>query len=226
MASHSAAGSTAETRWRDVLSGTPDLISTGATRYRTDPELVRGCLAGSPGAFDLLVHLHQRAVYRLCFRFMGNHEDAADLSQEVFLRAHRGLASFRSKSSLSTWLYRIGVNLCLNRVSLKRPMTEPLETDRTADQRGVDPVERLDQSARALRLRRSIARLPPRQRAVVILRVYHELPHAEIASIVGSSVGAVKANFFHAMGNLRRLLGPEDMRTPERARRQAEEGGS
>jgi len=121
MASHSAAGSAAETRWRDVLSGTPDLVSTGATGYRTDPELVRGCLAGSPGAFDLLVHLHQRAVYRLCFRFMGNHEDAADLSQEVFLRAHRGLASFRSKSSLSTWLYRIGVNLCLNRVSLKRP---------------------------------------------------------------------------------------------------------
>ena len=90
MASHSAAGSAAETRWRDVLSGTPDLVSTGATGYRTDPELVRGCLAGSPGAFDLLVHLHQRAVYRLCFRFMGNHEDAADLSQEVFLRAHRG----------------------------------------------------------------------------------------------------------------------------------------
>jgi RNA polymerase sigma-70 factor (ECF subfamily) len=226
MASHSAAGSAAETRWRDVLSGTPDLVSTGATGYRTDPELVRGCLAGSPGAFDLLVHLHQRAVYRLCFRFMGNHEDAADLSQEVFLRAHRGLASFRSKSSLSTWLYRIGVNLCLNRVSLKRPITDSLDTDRAADQRGVDPVERLDQSACALRLRRSIARLPARQRAVVILRVYHELPHAEIARIVGSSVGAVKANFFHAMGNLRRLVGPEDMSIPERARRGAEEGGS
>lgn len=64
-----------------MLSGTPDLVSTGATRYRTDPELVRGCLAGSPGALDLVVHLHQRSVYRLCFRFVGNHEDAADLAQ-------------------------------------------------------------------------------------------------------------------------------------------------
>jgi len=61
---------------------------------------------------------------------------------------------------------------------------------------------------------------------VVILRVYHELPHVEIARIVGSSVGAVKADFFHAMGNLRRLVGPEDMSIPERARRGAEEGGS
>ena len=60
----------------------------------------------------------------------------------------------------------------------------------------------------------------------MILRVYHELPHAEIARIVGSSVGAVKANFFHAMANLRRLLGPEDMSIPERARHGAEEDGS
>jgi RNA polymerase sigma-70 factor (ECF subfamily) len=171
--------------------------------------LVRGCVAGSPGAFDLLVQLHQRAVYRLCYRFMGTHEDAADLSQEVFLRTHRGLASFRGQSSLSTWLYRVGVNLCLNRVSLKRPVTEPLLGDVASDSHAVDPGERLDQQAREQRLRHAVAQLPPRQRAVVILRVYHDLPHQEIATVVDSSVGAVKANFFHAMSNLRRLMGED-----------------
>ena len=184
----------------------PDLVGEGSKQFGTDAGLVRGCLAGSPGAFELLVQLHQRSIYRLCYRFVSNHEDACDLSQEVFLRAHRGLTGFRAKSTLSTWLYRIGVNLCLNRVSTKRPPTEPLQPKREVDGRVVDPVDRLDQSERAARLRGAIAQLPPRQRTVVILRVYQELPHQDIATIVGSSVGAVKANYFHAMGNLRRLL--------------------
>jgi RNA polymerase sigma-70 factor (ECF subfamily) len=124
------------------------------------------------GAFDLLVQLHQRAVYRLCYRFMGRHQDAADLSQEVFLRAPRGLASFRPHSSLSTWLYRIGINLYVNRVSAKRPSTEPLVGDNASDPRAVDPVDRLERGAQEQRLRRAVARLPPRQRAVVVLRIY------------------------------------------------------
>jgi RNA polymerase sigma-70 factor (ECF subfamily) len=189
-----------------MLSGSTDLVVDGAKQFASDEALVRGCLAGSPGAFDLLVQLHQRTLYRLCYRFVDNHEDACDLTQEVFLRAHRGLARFRSQSSLSTRLYRICVNLCLNRVSVKRPATEPLRPERQTDHRAVDPVDRLDRSQRARQLRGAIARLPPRQRAVVVLRVYHEMPHHEIAAIVGSSVGAVKANYFHAMGNLRRLM--------------------
>ena len=79
-----------------------------------------GGLSGrTAGAFDVIVERHRRSVYQLCYRFVGNHEDASDLSQDVFLRAYRGLGKFRGGSSLSTWLYRIGVNLCLNRVSRK-----------------------------------------------------------------------------------------------------------
>ncbi len=179
-------------------------------RFSTDEELVRGYGAGSPGAFDLLVRLHQRSVYRLCFRFVGNHEDACDLSQEVFLRAHCGLAHFKARSALSTWLYRIGVNVCLNRVGGRRPATEELQEETTEDPGAIDPAEWLTTQQRSDALRHAIARLPPRQRTVVILRVYQELPHQEIATIVGISVGAVKANLFHAMGNLRRLLGEGD----------------
>src|SRR5437763_15415738 len=83
----------------------------------TDAELVASCLAGQREAFDVLVERHQRHVYQLCYRFVGNHEDASDLAQDVFIRAYRGLRNFKGEASLGTWPYRIGVNVCLNRVS-------------------------------------------------------------------------------------------------------------
>ena len=98
-----------------------------------DAELVAACLAGQPGAFDLVVERHQRVVYQLCYRFVANHEDASDLTQDVFLRAYRGLRNFRGQSSLGTWLYRIGVNVCLNRLSVKAPHTEPIEDRQHVD---------------------------------------------------------------------------------------------
>jgi RNA polymerase sigma-70 factor (ECF subfamily) len=172
--------------------------------------LVDACLAGRSGAFDLIVERHRRAVYQLCYRFVGNHEDASDLSQDVFLRAYRGLRSFRGQSTLATWLYRIGVNVCLNRASAKdtlRKLTEPIEEQQFVDLRAELPSELLLKDERAARVRAAIARLPRKQRATLILRTYHDMSHQEIADVLGSSVGAVKANFFHALGNLKKLLG-------------------
>src|SRR3954471_14739556 len=97
--------------------------------------LVDVCLAGRREAFDIIVARHRRAVYQLCYRFVGSHEDASDLSQDVFLRAYRGLKSFRGQASLSTWLYRIGVNVCLNRVSVKAPRTESIDARQHLDTR-------------------------------------------------------------------------------------------
>jgi RNA polymerase sigma-70 factor, ECF subfamily len=168
--------------------------------------LVEACLAGRTGAFDLIVERHRRTVYRLCYRFVGNHEDAADLSQEVFIRAYRGLRNFRKQSSLSTWLYRIGVNVCLNRVNTKLLPTEPIEKRQHVDTRDDSPADRVLKNEQAARVRSAIAHLPRKQRATLILRMYHELSHQQIAAILGSSVGAVKANFFHALGNLKKLL--------------------
>jgi RNA polymerase sigma-70 factor (ECF subfamily) len=171
--------------------------------------LIDACLAGRHGAFDLVVERHRRTVYQLCFRFVGNHEDASDLSQDVFLRAFRGLKSFRGQASLSTWLYRIGVNVCLTRVSVKTPPSEPIEERQFVDARAESPSDRLLQQERGARVRSAIAHLPPKQRATLILRMYHEMSHQEIADVLGSSVGAVKANFFHAMGNMKKLLGED-----------------
>jgi len=172
-------------------------------------ELVEACRAGRPGAFDLIVERHRRAVYLLCYRFVGSHEDASDLSQDVFLRAFRGLRSFRGQSTLATWLYRIGVNVCLNRVSAKdtlRRLTTPIEAQQFVDVRAELPSDLMLRNERNARVRAAIARLPRKQRATLILRTYHEMSHQEIADVLGSSVGAVKANFFHALGSLKKLL--------------------
>lgn len=173
-----------------------------------DPALVEACLDGRREAFDVLVIRHQRAVYRLCYRFVGNHEDAADLAQDVFLRAYRGLRNFRGSSTLATWLYRIAVNVSLNRVSVKTPPTQSIDINGPMLARPDDLTTALVREESAARVRSAIARLPNKQRATVILRVYHDLSHQEIASVLGTSVGAVKANFFHALTNLKMMLGP------------------
>jgi RNA polymerase sigma-70 factor (ECF subfamily) len=173
----------------------------------SEAALVESSLAGRAEAFDLIVERHRRHVYLLCYRFVGNHEDASDLAQDVFVRAFRGLKGFRGHSSLGTWLYRIGVNVCLNRLSTKTPSTEELDARQHVDVRTASPADRLLKHERAVRVRAAITRLPRKQRATLILRMYHELSHQEIADVLGSSVGAVKANFFHALGNLKKQLG-------------------
>jgi RNA polymerase sigma-70 factor (ECF subfamily) len=176
-----------------------------------DADLVAACLSGRRGAFDLVVERHQRAVYQLCYRFVGNHEDASDLTQDVFLRAYRGLRNFRGQSSLGTWLYRIGVNVCLNRVSVKAPRTESIDERQHVDARRERADDGMLRSERAARVRAAIAQLPRKQRAALILRIYHDMAHQEIAAALGSSVGAVKANVFHALQNLKKILGNQGM---------------
>jgi RNA polymerase sigma-70 factor (ECF subfamily) len=187
----------------------PDAAGPAASSSLTDlddRQLVEECLAGRREAFDVIVERHRRSVYQLCYRFVGNHEDASDLSQDAFVRAYRGLDRFRAQSAFSTWLYRIAVNVCLNRVSVKRPVMEPLDARPLLDDHAKNPAVELLKGERAAQVRDAIARLPRKQRATVILRVYQELSHDEIARVLGSSVGAVKANFFHAVANLKRLL--------------------
>jgi RNA polymerase sigma-70 factor (ECF subfamily) len=192
----------------------------GATAAAADPrqaerlaerlaerETIAACQRGDREAFDRLVERYQRDVYRLCYRYVGGHEDANDLAQEVFLRAWRSIGRFRGDSAFSTWLYRIGVNACLNHRALKRVPTQELPEALPDPARGA--LARAEAADDARRVRAAVDRLPEKQRATVILKIYHDLSHEEVASILGSSVGTVKSNLFHALGNLKRLLGGE-----------------
>ena len=97
--------------------------------------------------------------------------------------------------------------MCLNRVAARTPVGEPLDDDTLMDRRAPRPGEALLAAERAAIVRAAVAALPPRQRVALILRTYHDLSHQEVADIVGTSVGAVKANIFHALANLRKRLG-------------------
>lgn len=184
-------------------------VTPAALDESDDASLVRACLDGRREAFDVIVGRHRRTVYHVCYRFAGNQEDASELAQDVFLRAYRGLAKFQGQSSLSTWLYRIAVNVSLNHVSVKRPDIEAIDPERHIDRRSESAADRLMRAERAERVRRAIAKLPDKQRTTLVLRIYQELSHEEIATVLGSSVGAVKANFFHALSNLKRVLAGE-----------------
>ena len=157
--------------------------------------------------FDDLVRTHRGRVYGLCYRYAGNRADAEDLAQEVFLRAYRGLSGFRGEASLSTWVYRIAVNVCLNWVSSRKRRVEELPADLVDP--GPSPMERLGRKEASAAVLTAVARLPERQRMTLVLRVYQELTHKEIGDIMDCPVGTAKANFFFALKNLRKYLEAE-----------------
>ena len=172
-----------------------------------DREAVAASQRGERRAFDVLVEKYQRDIYRLCYRYVNDHQDANDMAQEVFVKAYRALGRFRGDSSFSTWLYRIAVNTCLNFRASRRPPA--VELPDALPDRAPGALESLERDERSRLVREAVSRLPEKQRATLILKVYHELTHEEVATILGSSVGTVKANVFHALGNLRKMLASE-----------------
>ncbi len=191
-----------------VLAAASEDLGPRPARWRDDDrEAVEACRRGEREAFDRLVERYQRHVYRLCYRYVNNHHDANDMAQEVFLKAYRALGRFRGDSSFSTWLYRIAVNTCLNFRAARRPQIDELPDTIADPAAGI--ADRLDRDEQSRQVREAVSRLPEKQRATLILKIYHDLTHEEVAQVLGSSVGTVKANLFHALGNLRRLLTAE-----------------
>ena len=180
-------------------------LELARSRLREDDrEAVAASQRGERQAFDVLVEKYQRDIYRLCYRYVNDHQDANDMAQEVFVKAYRALGRFRGDSSFSTWLYRITVNTCLNFRASRRPPA--VELPDALPDRAPGALESLERDERSRLVREAVSRLPEKQRATLILKVYHELTHEEVATILGSSVGTVKANLFHALGNLRKML--------------------
>ncbi len=192
--------------WSDAAAAGSSMTEAAAPDAADDAALVAAAQRGDTAAFDALVTRHRRSVYQVCYRFVPHHDDAADLTQDTFVRAWKALGRFRGQARFSTWIYRIAVNVSLNRVSLKTPAAESADFDLVADSHTPAPGHALAERQRAAAVRRAVQSLPPRQREALILRTYHELSHQEVAEIVGTTVGAVKANVFHALANLRRRL--------------------
>jgi RNA polymerase sigma-70 factor (ECF subfamily) len=176
--------------------------------WREDLALVERFKAGDQEAFNEIVRTYQKKIYFLCYRMLETHEDAADLSQETFVRAYGALRKFDGRSGLYTWLYRIAMNLCLNQVKKPRSLSldeeEAQEVEAPSEQGS--PEEVLHRSQISQAISRAVEALPPRQKAVFILRTTQGLSHEEIARTINRSVGAVKATYFQAVHKLRESL--------------------
>jgi len=171
----------------------------------TDARLVERTRAGDVRAFDEIVARHKRAVYSTARRLLGSHEDADEAAQIAFVRAWQALDGFRGESSLRTWLVRIVLNVSKSLRARARPLDGLEGQEQLADTRaGSD--ELLRRRELRARVRRAVDRLPPRQREVVILKVFSEMTHREVAEILELSVGAVKAHLHQAVSNLRRRM--------------------
>ena len=174
-----------------------------------DSDLVRRFKQGDEKAFNQLVLLYQKKIYDMIYRMIRNHEDAADLSMEVFVRAYKSLINFEERSSFYVWLTRIAVNLCINFVKREK-FRSFLSIFDIAERPAVinSPADRMHINELNSAIDQAIQSLPPRQRTTFILKFYQDLSHQEIAKIMGISEGAAKANYFQAIQKLQKLLAP------------------
>ena len=182
-----------------------------------DATLVEAAKRGDPGAVEALIAETHKAVYGLVYRLVGNHDDAADVMQETYLRIWRSLRSYRGDAAFGTWVYRIAANAAMSFLKRRGREAEPVdpaaiaETERPA----ADPEQPLDAEV----LDGALARLPVSMRTVVVLKDVYGFTLDEIARQVGSTEGAVKVRLFRARRRLaEELYGNEEV-VPMRKRK-------
>jgi RNA polymerase sigma-70 factor, ECF subfamily len=167
-------------------------------------ELVARCRAGDEGAFQELVDRHKDLVFALIARTVQDRSRAEDLAQDVFLRVHRGLPYFRGEARLSTWIYRIVANVCLQDHG-HAPKTTPLEEERHAQSWSAADRQFTDLEVRD-RLEKAIARLPANYRLLIAAHYLRGVRYEELAEALQLPLGTVKTQLYRAKQQLRRLL--------------------
>jgi RNA polymerase sigma-70 factor (ECF subfamily) len=156
--------------------------------------------AGNISSFNEVVRAHQQGIYRLCYRLTGNVEDAKDLTQEVFIRALKGIGGFKGESDIKTWLYRIAINT--GSTWRKRNLNQNISLDESGEIADKKQVDVLLQR----KISEAVESLPYKQRSIFVMHHYEGYKHEEIASVTQRSLGSVKANYFQAVQKLKEKL--------------------
>jgi RNA polymerase sigma-70 factor, ECF subfamily len=178
-----------------------------------DADLISRAAAGDAAAFQALVERHRSMVYRVAYQFAGNHHDAEDIAQEVFIKVYRSLDRFRQDAQLSSWMYRIVMNACIDHRRRHAPahvapfgeeaerkmLNTPEESPGPEDYAYAGEIGQV--------LETEIGRLPPGQRIVFVMRHHQGLKLCEIAEALGLAEGTVKRQLHAAVHRLRAALG-------------------
>lgn len=175
-----------------------------------EPALINEIRNGNTQLFGQLVTAYQRKVFSTCMGFVHHHEDAQDLSQEVFVKAFKGLATFKGDASFSTWIYRITVNSCLAHLRKQsRSRFFPFLNIGNERPELVDkntPHQMAEMNETQTKLKEAIDSLPENQRIAFVLSKYDDMPQADIATVMMLSEGAVESLLQRAKKNLRKKL--------------------
>lgn len=178
---------------------------------KSDQELINEFKNGNAGAYNELVRRYQKKVYWIARRMVGDHQEADDIVQDVFVSVFHKLKDFRSESSFFTWIYRITSNMAISAIRRKKiinfvrfddaiPVLSSITDDRD------NPTINLEMKENQTLLEEAIANLPNRQKQVFILRYYEELPYEEISKILNKQISGLKANYFHAVKNIQKFV--------------------
>ncbi len=184
-----------------------------------DAELVKAFQAGDQRSFDALVIRYQDRVFNICYRMIGNYEDANDCAQDTFIKMYRSLSGFGFRSSFSTWLYRVAVNTCKNRLASSayrrsRAMVRingPADRDNEGGSMDIGdcthtPNGTFERKEREALIQGAIDSLPGEQRTVVVLRDIEGLAYEDISEITGLNMGTVKSKIARARQKLKEKL--------------------
>jgi RNA polymerase sigma-70 factor (ECF subfamily) len=179
-------------------------------------KLIENCRNGDIHSFELLIESHQKKIYNLAFRMMGNYEDASDVAQEVFIKVYRSIYSFKESSSFSTWIYRIAVNVCLDQLRKKkkervismnsRVVLGGTEMELQFEDTGIGPQEAVERTETKQSIARAINNLNEDHKIAIILRDINGYSYEEIAQMLKCSLGTVKSRISRARHSLKDIL--------------------
>ncbi len=187
------------------------LASSASQPPEATEQLIEGCLRGEQHAWDLIVARYWRKVFNVAYKFVGRHDLAEDLTQEIFLKIFKALGTFDRRANFQTWLISVSRNLCIDHYRSVRKEREMV--DRSVDAADVSPVSSepdalvtLERGDRRAMLHRALARLPDTLRAAVLLRDIQELSYQEIAERLALPEGTVKSRINRGRKELTRQI--------------------
>ena len=180
-----------------------------ASESTSDAACVRRLQRGDTDAFEILVRRHDKAIFNLVYRMLGNYDDAAETAQEVFLSAYRAIGQFRGESNFSTWLYRIALNHATTRrksTNLRQKRLVPIDGSDMVDDTQLGPAETLEKKELRERVQRALNELEPEDATVILLRDLQDIPYEDVARVLKIPVGTVKSRLHRARRALKTHL--------------------
>ncbi len=173
---------------------------------KMEAQLIVQAQGGSSDAFHELVTLYGRRIYYAAYSFLHNVDDAADIVQEVFLRAYKNIRSFDTTRPIYPWLYRIARNLCINMVKRASHRDKALPEEDLVASNLPDPESEMLRNEEIGELRRALAKLPEKQREIVELKTFQDCSYAEMAEILDIPIGTVMSRLYAARMKLKEML--------------------